>query len=114
MRVKRGVVKRKAHKKILKANKGYKMSKHRLISSAYEAYNHASQYAFNHRRKRKGQMREIWIKRINAALTPTDLSYSRFINGLKKANILINRKMLSEIAITEPTVFQSIIDKVKA
>lgn len=121
MRVKRGVTKRKAHKKILKANKGYRMSKHRLISAAYEAYNHASQYAFNGRRKRKGQMREIWIKRINAAVTSQTgdessekMSYSKFINALKKANVEINRKMLSELAANEPEVFSYILNQVKA
>jgi len=113
-RVKRGTTKRQAHKKVLKLVKGYRMKRSKVMSVAYEAMHHAGQYAFNGRRKKKGQMREIWIKRINAALDLKDLSYSKFINGLSQKNIVIDRKILADIALTDPQTFDEIYSKVAA
>ena len=113
MRVKRGVTKRKAHKKVLDLVKGYRMKRSKLISVAYEAMHHAGQYAFNDRRKRKGQMRILWIQRINAALADK-ISYSKFINGLKKKDIMLDRKILSDLALNEPAAFEAVVTKVMA
>lgn len=99
-RVKGGTVSRARRKKVLKLAKGYFGSKHTLYKTANEQVMHSFRYAFNDRRKLKGNMRKIWITRINAAARMNDLSYSRLMHGLKLANIAINRKMLSEMAIT--------------
>ena len=112
MRVKRGVTKRKAHKKVLKLVKGYRMKRSKLISVAYEAMHHAGQYAFNDRRKKKGQMRILWIQRINAALGTT-ISYSKFIAALKTKNIMLDRKILADLALNEPKAFEAVLEKIK-
>ena len=117
-RVKTGVVRRRAHKKILKQNKGYRGSNSKLIKRAKEANLHAGQYAYVGRKLRKRDMRKLWIIRVNAALTKfeSNLTYSRFINGLKKASIALNRKMLSQLAINDEKAFKDIItivEKVK-
>lgn len=113
MRVKTGFTRRQNHKRLHKATKGFRMTKHKLVKVAKEALIHAGQYAFNGRRKKKGNFREIWITRINGALAPFELSYSKFINLFNKANIGINRKMLAELAINEPSTFEAIVNKVK-
>lgn len=112
MRVKRGVTKRKAHKKVLKLVKGYRMKRSKLISVAYEAMHHAGSYAFNDRRKRKGNMRSLWIQRINAALGDRK-SYSSFINSLKNSKIELNRKILADLAISDSKAFDAVVDAVK-
>ena len=112
-RVKGGTVSRARRKKVLKLAKGYFGSKHTLYKTANEQVMHSFRYAFNDRRKLKGNMRKIWITRINAAARMNDLSYSRLMHGLKLANIQVNRKMLSEMAIHDPKGFTSIVDKAK-
>jgi len=113
MRVKGGIVKHEHRKKILKFAKGYFGSKHTLYRTANEARIKALAYAYTSRRLRKRDFRKLWITRINAACHQNDISYSRFINGLKLANINLNRKMLSEIAISDPKAFTSLVESAK-
>ena len=113
MRVKTGTIRRKAHKKVLKLAKGYWMTRHKRFKVANEAVMHAGQYAYHGRRLRKRDLRRLWITRLNAALTPHKISYSRFINSLKTKKITLNRKILSELAIHQPKTFNSIVDSVK-
>lgn len=107
-RVKRGVTSHKKHKKILKLTKGYKFGRSKLIKQAKEASLHAGQYAFAGRKQRKRDMRKLWIIQMNAALEQEGLSYSKFISQLKAKNILLNRKILAEIAINDPLTFKKI------
>ena len=111
MRVKTGITRRKRHKKVLKRTKGFRMTKGRLYKVSKEADLHAGQYAFIGRKLRKRDMRRLWITRINAALTPLEVSYSKFINGLKKAKIEIKRKILADLAISDPKTFEAIVKK---
>ncbi len=113
-RVKTGVTNHARHKKVLKLAKGYFGGKHCLYKSAHEQVMKGGNYAFNDRRKKKGEFRKIWIQRINAAARLNGLSYSKLMNGLKKANININRKVLSDIAINDAKAFTAICEKAKA
>lgn len=113
MRVKGGTVTRRRHKKILKMAKGHRGSLHKLFRPAKESVLKALKYATMHRRQKKRDFRRLWIARINAAVRTEGLSYSAFMNGLKKANIGLNRKALSELAIHDQPAFQSILAKVK-
>lgn len=113
-RVKRGVTARARHKKVLKAAKGYYGARSRTYRVAVQAVTKAGQYAYRDRRQKKRQFRELWIVRINAAARQHDLSYSQFMNGLKKANIEIDRKVLSELAINDKAAFKAIADQVRA
>lgn len=113
MRVKTGVVRRKGHKKILKLNKGYRMTKNRLYKVAQEAALHAGQYAYSGRKEKKRNFRRLWISRINGALAEEKLSYSQFINKLKKSRIILDRKILAIISANDPSTFQKILEKVK-
>ena len=113
-RVKGGTVSRARRKRVLKLAKGYFGSKHTLYKTANEQVLHSFKYAYNDRRKLKGNMRKIWIARINAAARMNDLSYSRLMHGLKLANISINRKMLSEMAIHDAESFTKLCDEAKA
>ncbi|WP_029906051.1 50S ribosomal protein L20 [Mycoplasmopsis opalescens] len=113
MRVKGGTVTRARRKKWLKLAKGYFGHKSIGYKVAKQAVVKSWTYAFRDRKQVKRDFRKLWIARINAAVRPEGLSYSRFINGLKKANITINRKMLSELAINEPKVFANLIQIVK-
>lgn len=113
-RVKTGITRRKRHKKVLKRTKGFRMTKGRLYKVSKEADLHAGQYAFVGRKIRKRDLRKLWIIRINAALTPFEISYSKFINGLKKAKIEINRKILADLALSDPDTFKAIVEKVKS
>lgn len=113
MRVKGGTVKHAHRKKVLKFTKGYFGSKHTLYRTANEARIKALAYAYVGRKNRKRDFRKLWITRINAACHANDISYSRFINGLKLANINLNRKMLSEIAIADPKAFSDLVDTAK-
>ena len=108
-RVKNGAVTKARHKKVLKAAKGYFGSKHRLYKTAKEQLMHSGQYAFRDRKNRKREFRKLWITRINAACRLNDMSYSRFIEGLTKAGVEVNRKMLSEIAISDPQMFAEFV-----
>lgn len=108
-RVKNSVATRARRKKFLRRAKGYFGSKHLLYKTAKEQVLHSLQYSYNDRKKLKGDYRKLWIRRINAGCRQYDLSYSCFINGLRRANILINRKMLSELAINDPKAFEELI-----
>ncbi len=109
-RVKSGVETKRRHKKILKEASGYFGSKHRLFKSAKEQLMHSSVYAYRDRRQKKREFRKLWITRINAACRMNDISYSKFINGLNKAGITINRKMLAEIAINDMDAFKELVE----
>ncbi len=113
-RVKNGVTTKARHKKVLKQAKGYFGSKHRLYKTAKEQLMHSGQYAFRDRRQKKRDFRRLWIVRINAACRENEISYSRFIEGLNKAGVEINRKMLSEIAINDPKAFAELVKTAKA
>lgn len=113
-RVKRGVQARARHKKILKKAKGYYGARSRVFRVAKQSVIKAGQYAFRDRRQRKRQFRELWIVRINAAVRELGMSYSRFINGLKKASIEIDRKILADLAVTNKAAFNAIAEKAKA
>lgn len=113
MRVKTGPNRKIKHDKIRKAAKGMRMTINRRVKLAKQAALHAGEYAFHGRKLRKRDFRTLWIQRINAALKPFEISYSKFINALKKNKIELNRKMLAELAINNPKVFEFIINKVK-
>ena len=113
-RVKGGTVTRARRKRVLKLAKGYFGSKHTLYKTANEQVMHSFRYAYNDRRKLKGNMRKLWIARINAAARMNDLSYSRLMYGLKLAGIEINRKMLSEMAIHDAAAFTKVCEEAKA
>jgi large subunit ribosomal protein L20 len=108
-RVKNGVTTKARHKKVLKAAKGYFGSKHRLYKTAKEQLMHSGVYAYRDRKQKKGDFRKLWIVRINAECRENGISYSRFIEGLTKAGVTINRKMLSEIAINDKEAFKKLV-----
>jgi large subunit ribosomal protein L20 len=112
-RVKGGTVSKNRRRKVLKRAKGYFGSKHRVYKKAQEQLFHSGAYSFNDRKKRANDFRKLWITRINAACRSNDIVYSKFINGLKKANVEINRKMLSELAIFAPEEFTKLVKMAK-
>ena len=112
-RVKGGVVSKNRRRKVLKRAKGYFGSKHRLYKTAQEQLFHSGAYSFNDRKKRANDFRKLWIARINAACRNNGIVYSKFINGLKKADVEINRKMLSELAIFAPEEFTKLVKMAK-
>jgi large subunit ribosomal protein L20 len=113
-RVKRGVTAHAKHKKVLKAAKGYYGRRKNTIRVAKQAVEKANQYAYRDRKNKKRTFRALWIQRLNAAVRPFGLPYSRFIDGLAKAGIMVDRKVLSDLAIREPAAFQAIVEKAKA
>ena len=113
-RVKRGVTSHAKHKKVYKATKGHYGRRRNTIRIAKQSMEKAMQYAYRDRKNKKRSFRALWIQRLNAAVRPFGLSYSKFIDGLAKAGVTVDRKVLSEIAIAEPAAFAAIIDKVKA
>ncbi|WKE63952.1 50S ribosomal protein L20 [Gallaecimonas kandeliae] len=113
-RVKRGVTARARHKKVMKAAKGYYGARSRVYRVAFQAVIKAGQYAYRDRRAKKRQFRQLWIARINAAARQNGLSYSRFINGLKKASVEIDRKILSDIAVHDKAAFTVLVEKAKS
>jgi large subunit ribosomal protein L20 len=113
-RVKRGVTAHAKHKKVYKAAKGYRGRRKNTIRVAKQAVEKANQYAFRDRKRKKRTFRALWIQRINAAVRPFGLNYSRFIDGLAKSGITVDRKVLSDLAITEPATFQAIVERAKA
>jgi large subunit ribosomal protein L20 len=113
-RVKRGVTAHAKHKKILKAAKGYYGRRKNTIRVAKQAVEKANQYAYRDRKRRKRTFRALWIQRLNAAVRPFGLTYSRFIDGLGKAGLEVDRKVLSDLAIREPTAFAAIVERAKA
>ena len=112
-RVKGGNVSKNRRRKVLKEAKGYFGSKHRLYKTAQEQLFHSGAYAYRDRKQNKRNFRKLWITRINAACRENDISYSKFINGLTKAGISINRKMLSEMAIDDPKRFVALVETAK-
>lgn len=113
-RVKRGVTAKARHKKVLEQASGYQGARSRVFRVAQQAVTKAGQYAYRDRRQRKRQFRVLWIARINAAARDCGLSYSRLIDGLKKASIEIDRKVLADLAVMDPTGFAAIAEKAKA
>lgn len=113
-RVKGGVHAKKNHKNVLKKAKGYYGNRSRTFRAANEAVMHAGQYAFRDRRARKGEMRKLWIQRINAACRLNDITYSRFIGGLRAAEIEVDRKVLADIAVVDPAAFTALVEAAKA
>ena len=105
---------RDRRKKILKLAEGYRGSRHRLIKTAKAAVDHAGQYAYRDRKARKRDFRKLWIARINAGARAHGLSYSRFIDGLKKANIDLDRKVLADIAVHDEAAFAQLVEQAKA
>ena len=112
-RVKRGTIARARHKKVLKQAKGYYGARSRVFRVAVQAVTKAGQYAYRDRRQRKRQFRQLWIARINAASRMNGLSYSRFIDGLKKASVEIDRKILADIAVFDKAAFTALVAKAK-
>ncbi|MCA9380780.1 50S ribosomal protein L20 [Candidatus Dojkabacteria bacterium] len=113
MRIKRGTVKNRKHKKMLKQAKGYRMSYSKLYRRAKEAVWHAGSYSYGHRRHRRAQKRREWIETISAKLAGSGVSYSKFVGGLKKNNIEIDRKNLAIMAIDKPAHFDALVETVK-
>ncbi len=113
MRVKRGVMSHAKHKKVFRANKGYRMTKRRLIRVAKEAYLHAGEYAFEGRKNKKRDFRRLWILRISQALRLKNRSYSTFIKGLKDAKIELDRKILAKFVVDYPEAFDAVVEKIK-
>jgi large subunit ribosomal protein L20 len=113
-RVKRGVTARARHKKVIALAKGYRGRRKNVFRIAKQAVMRAGQYAYRDRRNRKRVFRALWIARINAAARSAGITYSKFMNGLKKASIEIDRKMLADMAVHDPAAFASIVQKVKA
>lgn len=113
-RVKRGVIARRRHNKVLALAKGYYNARRKIFRVAKQAVTKAGQYAYRDRRTKKRQFRRLWIARINAATRMNGMTYSRFINGLTKAGVQVDRKVLSDIAIHDAAAFAAIVEKAKA
>jgi large subunit ribosomal protein L20 len=113
-RVKRGVTARARHKKTLKAAKGYSGRRKNVYRAAIQAVEKAGQYAYRDRRRKKRNFRSLWIQRINAATRELGLTYGRFIDGLGKAGVAVDRKILADLAVREPQAFASLVEKAKA
>ena len=113
-RVKRGMTAHVKHKKILKLAKGYRESNHALYRIALEKVEKGLQYAYRDRRKKKSNFRALWIQRINAGVREYGLTYSKFINGLNKAGIEMDRKIVADLAMNQPAAFAKVVDSVKA
>lgn len=112
-RVKTGIVRRRRHKKILKLARGFYSGRRKHFRKAKEAVEHALVYAYRDRRAKKRDFRRLWIVRINAACRLNDINYSRFINGLKKAEIELDRKILADMAMNDPKAFTSVVEAAK-
>ncbi len=112
-RVKRSVTKHFRHKKVLALTKGHRSMRHISYRKAHESMIHALSYAYAHRRARRGDMRQLWIARVNAACRAQGLLYSQFMDGLKKAGIEVNRKMLADMAVREPEAFANLVTLVQ-
>ncbi|MEO1103765.1 MAG: 50S ribosomal protein L20 [Pseudomonadota bacterium] len=113
-RIKRGVTAHAKHKKVLKAAKGYYGRRKNTIRTAKQAVEKANQYAYRDRKVKKRDFRALWIQRINAAVRPMGLTYARLIDGLNKAEIEVDRKMLADLAIHEPEAFKAIVEQARA
>jgi large subunit ribosomal protein L20 len=108
-----GVTKRRRHNKVLEITKGQRATRHTLYKRAHEAMLHSLNYAYIHRRERKGDMRRIWITRINAACRASGMTYSQFVAAMKNADLALDRKSLADIAIRDPQAFAQIVSAVK-
>jgi large subunit ribosomal protein L20 len=113
-RVKTGVKRRRRHKKVLNMTEGFRNSGSRSFSKAYEVLTRALKYAFRDRKTKKRNFRGLWIQRINAATRNHDLSYSKFVNGLRKNSIALDRKILADIAMNDPKAFAAIVGEARA
>lgn len=113
-RVKTGVVRRRRHKKILKLAKGFYSGRRKHFRKAKEQLERSMMYAFRDRKQKKREFRKLWIIRINAACRLNDINYSRFINGLKKANIELDRKILADMAMNDAAAFSAVVAQAKA
>ncbi|AHF05765.1 50S ribosomal protein L20 [Desulfitobacterium metallireducens] len=113
-RVKKGVTKHQRHKKVLKLAKGFRGAKSKLFRPANEQVLKSLAYAYAHRKDKKGDFRKLWIARINAAARMNGLTYSRMMNGLKKAGVSVNRKMLADLAINDAAAFTELVNVAKA
>jgi len=113
-RVKRGVAAHRRHKKVLSLTKGHRATKHNIYRRAHESMLKSLSYAYFHRRERKGDMRRLWISRVNAASRAQGLTYSQFMEGLRKSGVEINRKMLADMAVREPGSFTNLVTLAKA
>jgi large subunit ribosomal protein L20 len=113
-RVKRSVHAKKKRREVLEKAKGYTGTRRKRYRAAKEQVMHSGMYAFRDRRDRKAQFRRLWIARINAACRPLDISYSRFMNGLKVSGIEVDRKILADLAVHDPKAFESLVEKAKA
>jgi len=113
-RVKRGVTAHRRHKRILRRAKGYQGARHRLLKTAREAVEKGWRYAYRDRKQRKRQFRALWIARINAAARAQGLSYSSFVNGLTQAGVLVDRKNLADLAVSDPAAFAALAELAKA
>lgn len=114
MRVKRAVEARQRHKRVLAMTKGHRASRHLLYRRAHESMIHALNYAYAHRRERKGDMRRLWILRVSALARANGLTYGQFIYGLKNAGVEVNRKILADLAAKEPAAFAELVTVAKA
>ncbi len=112
MRVKGGITRKRRHQKVLKSTKGYRMTKNNLYKVAHEAFLHAGQYAYNDRQKKAGEMRKLWISRINSACKINGITYKKLFDSLNKKNILLNRKVLADIALNNPETFSFIVKSI--
>lgn len=112
-RVKRGVMTRKRHRRVIRLAAGYWGSRHSQFRQAHEAVMHAREYAYRHRRIRKRDFRKLWIARINAACRAQGLSYSRFINGLTKAGVMVDRKVMADLAVNDAGAFSVLVQQAK-
>ncbi len=108
-RVKSAITTHRRHKKVLSLSKGHRATKHSLYRRAHESMLKSLSYAYRHRRERKGDMRRLWILRVNAASRAQGLTYSCFMDGLKKAGVAVNRKMLADMAVREPESFNNLV-----
>jgi len=108
-RVKRGVTAHRRHKKVLALTKGHRATKHSLYRRAHESMLKSLSYAYRHRRERKGDMRRLWIARVNAASRAQGLTYAQFMNGLKESGVSLNRKVLADMAVREPESFANLV-----
>ncbi|MEF3191416.1 MAG: 50S ribosomal protein L20 [Campylobacterales bacterium] len=113
MRVKTGIVRRRRHKKVLKLARGFYSARHKHFRKAKEQLERSLYYAFRDRKQKKRDFRRLWIIRINAACRLNGISYSRFINGLKKAGIELDRKILADLAMNNPTAFTTVVEQAK-
>lgn len=108
-RVKRGVTTRQRHKSVLQLTKGHRATRHKLVKRAKESMVKALSYSYAHRRERKGDMRKLWITRVSAASRANGITYGQFMDGLKKAGVEINRKVLADMAVKEPAAFTDLV-----